>query len=85
LIYSQSEEEHASHLRMVLQRLREHQLYAKLSKCEFWNDEVLFLGHIINKEGLAVDSKKVADILSWKAPTDARGIKSFIGMVGYYL
>jgi hypothetical protein len=80
LIYSQSEEEHADHLRMVLQRLREHQLYAKLSKCEFWISEVLFLGHIINKEGLVVDPKKVADILNWKAPTDARGIKSFIGM-----
>jgi hypothetical protein len=90
LIYSQSEEEHASHLRMVLQRLREHQLYAKLSKCEFWISEVLFLGHIIilghiiNKEGLAVDLKKVTYILNWKAPTDARGIKSFIGMAGYY-
>jgi hypothetical protein len=84
LIYSQSEEEHADHLRMVLQRLREHQLYAKLSKCEFRISEVLFLGHIINKEGLAVDLKKVADILNWKAPIDARGIKSFIGMTGYY-
>jgi hypothetical protein len=60
LIYSQSEEEHADHLRMVLQRLREHQLYAKLSKCKFWIDEVLFLGHIINKEELDVDPKKVA-------------------------
>jgi hypothetical protein len=84
LIYSQSEEEHTDHLRMVLQRLREHELYAKLSKCEFWIDEVLFLGHIINKEGLDVDPKKVADILNWKAPADARGIKSFIGMAGYY-
>jgi hypothetical protein len=84
LIYSQSEEEHVNHLGMVLQRLREHRLYAKLSKCELWIDEVLFLGHIINKEGLAVDPKKVADILNWKAPTDARGIKSFIGMAGYY-
>jgi hypothetical protein len=64
LIYSQSEEEHVDHLKMVLQRLREHQLYAKLSKCEFWINEVLFLGHIINKEGLAVDLKKVADILN---------------------
>jgi hypothetical protein len=64
LIYSQSEEEHADHLKMVLQRLRDHQLYANLSKCEFWINEVLFLGHIINKEGLAADSKKVADILN---------------------
>jgi hypothetical protein len=69
---------------MVLQRLREHQLYAKLSKCEFWIDEVKFLGHIINKEGLTMDPKKVADILNWKVPTDARGIKSFIGMAEYY-
>jgi hypothetical protein len=84
LIYSQSEEEHVDHLKMVLQRLREHQLFAKLSKCKFWINEVLLLGHIINKDGLAVDPKKVADILNWKAPTDARGIKSFIGMAGYY-
>jgi hypothetical protein len=84
LIYSQSEEEHVNHLKMVLQRLREHQLYAKLSKYEFWIEEVLFLVHIIHKEGLAVDPKKVVDILNWKAPTDARGIKSFIRMAGYY-
>jgi hypothetical protein len=84
LIYSQSDEEHVNHLKMILQRLREHQLYAKLSKCEFWINEVLFLGHIINKDGLAVDPKKVAYIMNWKVPTDARGIKSFIGKVGYY-
>jgi hypothetical protein len=84
LIYSQSEEEHVDHLKMVLQRLREHQLYAKLSKCELWIDEVMFLGHIINKDGLVVDPKKVADVLNWKAPTDVRGIKSFIGMAGDY-
>jgi hypothetical protein len=72
------------HLRKVLQRLREHQSYAKLSKCEFWIHEVLFLGHIINKDGLVVDPKKVADIQNWKASKDIRGIKSFIGMAGYY-
>jgi hypothetical protein len=71
-------------LRTVLQRLRDCQLYAKLSKCEFWISEVLFLGHIINREGLAVDPKKVTTILDWKAPKDVRGTKSFIGMVGYY-
>jgi hypothetical protein len=59
-------------------------LYAKLSKCEFWNSEVLFLGHIINRDELAVDPKQVADVLDWKAPKDVRGIKSFIGMAGYY-
>jgi hypothetical protein len=59
-------------------------LYAKLSKCEFWISEVLFLGHIINRDGLVVDPKKVATILDWKAPKDVRGIKSFIGIAGYY-
>jgi hypothetical protein len=59
-------------------------LYAKLSKCEFWISEVLFLGHIINREGLVVDPKKVATILDSKAPKDVRGIKSFIGMADYY-
>jgi hypothetical protein len=71
-------------LRKVLQRLRDCQLYGKLSKCEFWISEVLFLGHIINRYGLAMDLKKVAVILDWKAPKDVRGIKSFIGMAGYY-
>jgi hypothetical protein len=59
-------------------------LYAKLSKCEFWISEVMFLGHIINRDGLALDPKKVADIIDWKAPRDVWGIKSFIGMAGYY-
>jgi hypothetical protein len=84
LIYSQSEEENVDHLKVALQRLREHELYAKLSKCELWIDDVLFLGHISNRDGLAMDLKKVADILNWKASTDVRGIKSFIGMAGYY-
>jgi hypothetical protein len=63
IIYSWNEEEHEEHLKMVLQRLCVHQLYAKLSKYEFWISEVLFLGHIINRDGLAVDPKKVAYIL----------------------
>jgi hypothetical protein len=84
LIYSQNEQEHEEHLRKVLQRLRDCQLYAKLSKCEFWISEVLFLGHIINREGLDVDPKKVTTILDWKAPKDVQGIKSFIGMASYY-
>jgi hypothetical protein len=84
LVYSQNEQEHEEHLRKVLQRLRDCQLYAKLSKCEFWISEVLFLGHIINWDGLAVDPKKVAAILDGKAPKDVWGIKSFIRMVDYY-
>jgi hypothetical protein len=84
LIYSQNEQEHEKHLRKVLQRLRDCQLYAKLSKFEFWISKVLFLGHIINRDGLVVDPKKVAAILDWKAPKDVQGIKSFIGMAVYY-
>jgi hypothetical protein len=66
LIYSQNEQEHEEHSRKVLQRLRDCQLYVKLSKCEFWISEVLFLGHIINRDGLALDCKKLAAILIGK-------------------
>jgi hypothetical protein len=69
-IYSQNEQEHEEHLRKVLQRLRDCQLYAKLSKCEFYISEVLFLGYIINRDGLVVDLMKVVAILDWKAPKD---------------
>jgi hypothetical protein len=55
LVYSRSEEEHEEHLRLALQRLREHRLYTKLSKCEFWMKQVAFLGHVISKEGISVD------------------------------
>jgi hypothetical protein len=63
LIYSKSEEEHAQHLQVILQRLRDHQLYAKFSKFAFWLREVPFLGHIISIEGIAVDPSKVQEVL----------------------
>jgi hypothetical protein len=69
LIYSKTKEEHVEHLRIVLTRLREHQLYAKFSKCEFWLDTIPFLGHILSAQGVAVDPSKVKDILEWKPPT----------------
>jgi hypothetical protein len=69
LIYSKNEEEHAQHLRIVLTRLREHQLYAKFSKCAFWLEEIKFLGHVLSAKGIAVDPSKVKDILEWKPPT----------------
>jgi hypothetical protein len=59
LIYSRSEEEHKEHLRLVLQKLKEHRLYAKLSKCEFWLKQVSFLGDVISKGGISVDPSKV--------------------------
>ena len=70
LILSKTEEEHAEHLRLVLQKLREHKLYAKRSKCEFWLKEVSFLGHVVSNGGIVVDPGKVKDVLNWKPPTD---------------
>jgi hypothetical protein len=64
LVYSRGEEEHEGHLCLVLQKLRDHKLYAKLSKCEFWLKQVAFLGHIISKGGIFVDPSKVQDVLS---------------------
>jgi hypothetical protein len=69
LVYSRDEEEHAGHLHVVLQRLREHCLYAKLSKCDFWLKEIKFLGHTISQDGIAVDLDKVQEVMNWKPPT----------------
>ena len=84
LVYSKSEKEHGEHLRTVLSRLREHKLYAKFSKCEFWLREVAFLGHILSAKGVAVDPSKVKDVLNWKQPQTVTDIRSFLGLAGYY-
>jgi hypothetical protein len=84
LIYSKSEEEHAQHLRIMLTRLREHQLYAKFSKCAFWLEEIQFLGHVLSTKGIAVDPSKVKDILEWKPPTTIHQIRSFLRLASYY-
>ncbi|WVZ49674.1 hypothetical protein U9M48_001011 [Paspalum notatum var. saurae] len=84
LIYSKTEEEHEEHLRLVLQKLREHKLYAKFSKCDFWLGEVKFLGHVISNGGIAVDQSKVSEVQNWKIPEDVKGIRSFLGLAGYY-
>jgi hypothetical protein len=84
LVYSRNEEEHAGHLHVVLQRLREHHLYAKLSKCDFWLKEIKFLGHTISQKGIAVDPDKVQEVMDWKPPTTVRQIRSFLGLAGYY-
>jgi hypothetical protein len=84
LIYSKNEEEHAQHLRIVLTRLKEHQLYAKFSKCAFWLEEIQFLGHVLSARGIAVDPSKVKDILEWKPPTTVHQVQSFLGLAGYY-
>jgi hypothetical protein len=84
LIYSKSEEEHKEHLSLVLQVLKEKQLYANLGKCEFWLEEVKFLGHVISKEGIAVDPSKVEAVVAWERPKTATEIRSFVGLAGYY-
>lgn len=84
LIYSKSKEEHEQHLRTVLERLREHKLYAKFSKCEFWLEKVAFLGRIITAEGVAMDPEKVRAVMDWQRPTNVSEIRSFLGLAGYY-
>jgi hypothetical protein len=84
LIFSKNEEDHDEHLRVVLQKLRENQLYAKLSKCEFWLKEVSCLGHIISEGGISVDPSKVKDVLSWKTLQNVSDIGSFLGLARYY-
>ncbi|XP_052484897.1 uncharacterized mitochondrial protein AtMg00860-like [Gossypium raimondii] len=78
------EAEHAQHLRIVLQTLREKQLYAKFSKCEFWLHEVAFLGHIVSADGIRVDPSKVAAVVNWKVPKNVTEVRSFLGLAGYY-
>ncbi|WVZ52824.1 hypothetical protein U9M48_003844 [Paspalum notatum var. saurae] len=84
LIYSKMEEEHEEHFRLVLQKLREHKLYAKLSKCEFWLDQVPFLGHIVSKGGIMVDPSKISSVMDWKVPEVVKEVCGFLGLVGYY-
>lgn len=84
LIYSANEEEHAQHLRVALTRLREHKLYAKFSKCEFWLKEVAFLDHIISENGISVNLSKVQEVMDWQPPTSVHEVRSFLGMAGYY-
>ena len=84
LIYSQSEREHEDHLRIVLQLLRDHHLYAKFSKCEFWLTDVRFLGHVVSPSGVSVDLEKVEDLMSWERPKLVFEIRSFLGLAGYY-
>jgi hypothetical protein len=84
LVYSKNEEEHAGHLHVVLQRLREHRLYAKLSKCDFWLKEIKCLGHTISQAGIVVDPNKVQEVMNWKPPMTVSQIRSFLGLASYY-
>jgi hypothetical protein len=77
-------EEHEEHLQIVLERLREHQLYTKFSKCEFLIKEVPFLGHVVSPEGITGDPGKVKEVLEWKPPMMVSEVRSFLGLAGYY-
>jgi hypothetical protein len=84
LVYSKNEKDHEEHLRIVLTRLRDHKLYAKFSKCEFWLKKVSFLGHILSENGVFVDPGKVQKVMDWKTPITVLKVRSFLGLAGYY-
>jgi hypothetical protein len=84
LVYSKNEVKHTMHLHTILQRLRDHHLYAKFSKCDFWLKEIKFLGHTVSLEGIAVDPNKVQQVMDWIPPTTIHHIHSFLGLARYY-
>ncbi|WVZ54712.1 hypothetical protein U9M48_005470 [Paspalum notatum var. saurae] len=84
LILSKTREEHEKHLRIVLEKLRENQLYGKFSKCGFWLEKVAFLGHVLTAEGVSVDPEKVEAVTNWRTPRNVSEIRSFLGLAGYY-
>ncbi|KAJ9545025.1 hypothetical protein OSB04_024732 [Centaurea solstitialis] len=84
LIYSKSKEDHVIHLIEVLETLRRERLYAKFSKCDFWLQEVQFLGHLVNREGIKVDPAKIEAVMKWEVPKTPTEIRSFLGLAGYY-
>ncbi|GJZ59529.1 putative reverse transcriptase domain-containing protein [Tanacetum coccineum] len=84
LIYSRNEEEHANHLRIILELLRKEKLYAKFSKCDFWIHIVQFLGHLIDSQGLHVDPAKIEVVKNWTSPTTPTEVRQFLGLAGYY-
>ena len=82
LIYSKTKEDHEEHLRLVIQVLREHKLYAKLRKCSFYQGRIHYLGHIIYEEGVTVDPNKIRAIMDWSSPKNVSEVRSFMGLVG---
>ncbi|GKE78724.1 putative reverse transcriptase domain-containing protein [Tanacetum coccineum] len=84
LIYSRNKEEHADHLRIILELLKKEKLYAKFSKCDFWISIVQFLGHIIDSQGIHVDPAKIEAVKKWASPTTPTEIRQFLGLTGYY-
>ncbi|GJY19153.1 putative reverse transcriptase domain-containing protein [Tanacetum coccineum] len=84
LIYSHNKEEHANHLRIILELLKKEKLYAKFSKCDFWIRIVQFLGHLFDSQGLHVDPTKIEAVKNWASPTTPMEVRQFLGLAGYY-
>jgi hypothetical protein len=82
-VYSQNEETYKDHIRLVLQKLCDNQLYAKFSKSNFWLKEVAFLGHIITDKGIKVNPSKINEILNWKQSKDVSKFRSFLGLASF--
>nr|GEW39207.1 putative reverse transcriptase domain-containing protein [Tanacetum cinerariifolium] len=84
LIYSKSKEEHEVHLKLILELLKKEKLFGKFLKCEYWLQEVHFLSHVVNNEGIHVDPSKIEAVKNWKSPKTPTEIRSFLGLAGYY-
>nr|GEV34600.1 hypothetical protein [Tanacetum cinerariifolium] len=84
VIYSKTREEHKMHLGLVLELLKKEKLYAKFSKCEFWLQEVRFLRHVINGDGIHVDPSKIEAVKNWEDPRTRSKVRSFLGLAEYY-
>jgi hypothetical protein len=84
LVYSTNHEDHEEHLKTVLSILRKKKRFSKLKKCEFWLKEVSFLGHVISKDGVAVDPRKIEVVMNREWPSNVNEIRSFLGLEGYY-
>jgi hypothetical protein len=84
LIFSKTLQEHRQHVREVLEILRKNQLYGKASKCEFFKKSLSFLGHVVGENGISMEKDKVKAIQEWPVPTSVTGVRSFLGLAGYY-
>ncbi|GJW40287.1 transposon Tf2-6 polyprotein [Tanacetum coccineum] len=84
LIYSQDWQQHLEHLETVLQTLRKHKLFAKMSKCTFGSTQVDYLGHVISQHGVQADPKKIQDMVNWPKPSNIKEPRGFLGLTGYY-
>ena len=84
LVYSKDPSKHLEHLRIVLEKLHQHQFFAKLSKCSFGQESIEFLGHIVGPDGIKMDPKKVEAVRQWPRPATVTEVRAFLGLAGYY-